>query len=458
MTNRTVFDLIDEPQKEKDPATDYFEFAESRSDDSPQNHQPKDPQDEFWESLKDWGKDAVKSLAIGVNRLGRMMGPTYGPETVGKSEADLEAQLEMGLQDYLPTEEGGFVRQAMNRGLKNAPSILGLPGGATAAMGRRQVAGAFLGQGAEDLGFGPIGQTIAELTAYIGPSLAKKLLAEGKDAELIKLARQKGMTDEQIALLLQPEVKQKWLSKISSRGKTTQKRLANTKAGVSKLYDDIRTHPEASEALTEATASSITNEIETLFDEMPAEVREALKPDYEVLLKVGLSPKSLTTFWRKINYYTTNHPEMKELARLKSPIRKGIASVSKELASDFDFANKLYSRYATISKNLRPTLVSKLISGTQALRLAGGILTGYYPLIIETLGEQGAKLIGREMLTNPRFYNLTRKMGQALNAGKYQIAQKIGQQIAQEIEPIDKDAAEQFRKLDYSDLQNMASD
>ena len=79
------------------------------------------------------------------------------------------------------------------------------------------------------LGAPELVQTAAELTAYIGPDVLKKLLSSGKHKEIIDAARTLGLTDEQITPVLQSETKLKWLSKLTPRRGSTQKALENTK-------------------------------------------------------------------------------------------------------------------------------------------------------------------------------------------------------------------------------------
>lgn len=435
----TIFDLVEQPISEGKQG--YFDIAEKAP-------QPKD--DSWLNQVADYGKTILKGSIEGLGRLGRIMGPL---ETEKNTSQQLEEQTQ-NLDALLPTQEG-YIQNSLRRGLREAPSILSFPGSGLQAGGRSILAG-FAGEGAKELGFPEWAQTAAELTSYIGPDITKKLLEKGSNAELIAAARKLGLSDEAITPLMQSEFKQKWLAKLSPKRGATQKALQKTKSELGDAYGMLQKSEGAGLEITEKANGTLINELYSILNEMPREIRGKIEKDLKDLLTNKITGNTLMNFYKDVNSLLKGNT--KQLSLLKDPIKKAISSVSPELSKDFEFVNKLYSKYSSISSKLKPNLTSDIISAAEALGVFGGTLGvafGHYPTLVGILGEQAAKKLAQQMLINPKFQQISQKMVVALNQNKYGLAQKLTSELRDLVKKYSPEMADEinnFSKEDFEEL------
>lgn len=439
----TIFDALDD-----EPKTGKEGFIRAASN-APE---PKD--DSFLSSVGDYAKTIFKGAVEGVSRLGAMMGPTFDlpkfeegkfvPEKT--KEEQLEQQTET-LNELLPTDEG-FVQSSLRRGLKEAPSMAAFPGSA-ASLPRSILAG-FLGEGAKELGAPEWAQSAAELTAYIGPDITKKLLSQGKNKEIVEFGKKMGMTDEQITPLIQSEFKQKWLSKLAPKRGSTQKTLADTKQSLSNVYSSIQNSPSAKSELPNIAKEKLFNKFLPIIEDMPANVRDVIKQDAKDLVSKPITGESLINFYKDVNHNLSGNS--KQLANLKQPIREALHSISPELGKDFEMMNTLYSKYYPIAERLKPNLVSDLVSAAEAIGLLGSFTLGYTPALTGFLTEKAAKKLTQQMLINPRLQQLSQKMVNAMNENKFGVVHKLAKSFSSQIKDEVPEAAKILETISEDEI------
>lgn len=428
MANEDIFDLLEDDFEGQDG---FINFA-SRAP------MPKD--NSFYNSIKDYGKTALKGTIEGVSRFGQMMG---GLQTFEPQGQQLEKQTEI-LDELLPTDEG-YGQKSLRRGLRMAPTALSFPGGGTAQTATRSMLAGFSGQAAKDLGLPEWAQSAAELTMFIGPDVMKKLLEKGSNADIIKFGRDMGLTDKQITPLIQSEFKQKWLSKISPKRGQIQKSLSETKSGLEKVYSSIQNSQEAKNLISNNQQNILGNKFNKLLRDMPSDVRNKIMDDLKDLASKPISGESLINFYSDINHNLG--PKSKQLSLLKEPIKEAIKSISPELASDFDMINKMYSKYFPISQKLKPNLTSDIISAAESIGLLGSVALGNYSGIVTFLSEKAGKEVAKQMLINPRFQQLSKKMIVAINENKFNLLKKIKEDFSDLISETSKEASYEIDKI-----------
>ncbi len=404
----------------------------------------------YFQNVKEYGKTIAKGAAEGLSRLGGIMGPIQDLHGKPYSE-QLEKQTE-NLDVLLPTEDEGFGQKAIRRGLKEAPTAIAFPGSPASSGGRALLAG-FAGQGAEELGLPEWAQTAAELTAYIGPDITRKLLEKGKNADIIKEARRLGLSDEQITPLIQSEFKQKWLSKLSPKRGSTQTALTETRKGLGQIYETIESSPLAAKEISEIQNGKFINTIKQQLDKLPREMRDKVEKDVSDLLNNKITGKSLINFWKDLNSYFG--PGKEKLGILKEPVKNAIKSISPELGKDFETVNALYSKYSGIASKLKPSIASDIVSGAESIGLIGSIITGNLPFLGTMIGEKAAKKLAQQMLLNPRFQQLSKKTISAMNQNKFSLAKKTSDLIAKEVSKVDKNAAKKIETISDEDFKDL---
>jgi len=432
----SIFDLIESEIPEGQEG--FFEIAKRAP-------QPKEKS--FLNDIKDYGKTILKGTIEGVSKLGSLMSPLAGVNYQKEHE-----KLTENLNEFLPTDEG-YTQKALRRGLKEAPSVMANPFGSALATLPRAIASGFLGEAAEELGAPEWAQTAAELTAYIGPDILKKALASGSNTPIIDAAKKLGMSDEAITPLIQSEFKQKWLTKLSPKRGSTQKALETSKGEISNAYETLGKRSDAGLEISEKVNGHLINDLKKAMNEMPGEMQGKISQDLNDLLSNKITPKSLMNFYKDTNAVLGD--KEKQISLLKEPIKKAIRSVSPELGKDFELVNDLYSKYSTISARLKPNLTSDIISAAEALGITGSVLFGNYPTLIGLMSEKAGKKMAQQMLINPRFQQLSKKMVIAINENRFALAKKVVNDINKEIIKYSPESANQLKELSLEDFESL---
>lgn len=395
---------------------------------------------------KSYPAAAIKGLTKGIISLGESFGGLHQPRGMKEEQEQQRAEL---LEKALPSEEG-FVEGALERGGKILPSALAGPGGITSALVRTGAA-ALSGETAKKLGAGETGQAIAELPAFLAPGLGKKIIPTKKQAEVVSEARRLGMTEKEIAPLIQSEKKQAALSKYAFKGDNTKEILQGSKKAVGNIYNALSESEVAKKTITPEIYQEMTEGFKKSFEKIPSEMLKKIAPDIKIMIEGDITGEKMMNFYHKLNHYINKGDA--QLGLLMNPLKKSIESVSTELAKDFKMANKLYERSAKIRKSLNPKSeewFSKLMRGSAPYRMAAGILSGYYPILLEAIGEQATRQLATKMLTSPRFQNLTKQMIDAAANNQFKLAMNVKDILKNEIEDDVPEAAALLDHLEFN--------
>lgn len=435
----------------------FVSFDDVSSPNDKNNHgftafEPIPKEDSFLNDIADYGKTILKGGIEGISRFGRTMGPL-----IDQPPDILERQTEI-LDKLFPTDEG-FAQKSIRRGLKEAPTMLAFPGSGTTQTGVRTGIAGIAGQGAEELGLPEWAQTAAELTAYIGPDVMKKLLESGNDKKIIEFGKKKGLTDRQLTPLIQSEFKQRWLSKLVPKRGSTSKALSKTKQNLDVVYGDLQKSERASQEISEVENGNLINNLFEKLSEMPRSTQTAIEKDLDDLLSNKITGRSLMNFWKDIN--SSVGPSKKELSLLKEPIKTALNTLDPKLSQDFEMVNNLYQKYFPIYERLKPNITSDIIAAGKALGLAGsgiGLIFGHYPTLTAFLGEKAASKLAQQMLFNPRFQQLSKKMVVAINENKYSIAQKVTKEFRNLIKKFSPETAKKIEDISQEEFEDLIKD
>ena len=369
----------------------------------------------------------------------------------GTGIAKTDEQIEDILNKVLPTQEDKFIERGLERGGRIAP-YAAVGGGNLAAQGLKSVLGGLAGEGAKDLGAPPLVQALTEIAAMGAPSLGKKIVPTAKQAPLVEGARNLGLSEKEIAPLIQGEGKQKFLAKAAPKRGRTQAALQRSKGALGEVYGRLAGSETAQAKLSQNDASQVVDSINDVLEKLPSGVRKTVHDDFMDLIKEGVSGSSLINFYQDLNHYIGKGE--RQLGLLKDPIQKGLSKISPQLGEDFALTNKLYGNYSKLASRLKPNLVGDLLQAGRGVRIAFGITMGNFPLLAETMTESAAKNLAKEMLINPRFQNLGKQMASALNHSKWGVAKKIADSMGKEVKKIDPSVAKQLEEIDFNSLQS----
>lgn len=418
-----------------------------------------------------------KGLIKGTIALGRAMGPL--PE--GEDQHYDPEQISAFLEEKFPTDEG-YLSGAVERAGKIAPLVLSSPSGSSGVGSQliRTGAAATLGEGVKQAGGPEWLQSIAEIVPFLAPDLSKmnsagsskeKILnfvkervpkaiskkidsmisADKSKGEILAFARKMEMTEEEITPLLQGETKKKWLSKLATKGESTQKSLKQTKSGIGRVFDSIKESLEATAVLTEEQGTRLVKELQDKFADMPASVRNLVKEDFQIFAsKAEKTGKDAIDLYQKINHEIGKNTL--QLGTTHGPIKKMLSEIDPNLGDSFDMTNKLYSKYVDIAKRLKPEDADKWVSRGKVAAALYGVVTGNIGVLIPLAGYEGSKKVAEKMLTSPRLQGLASKMVSAVNQGLWVVAEHIKSQIIDEVKDADPKISKAIEETKIEDI------
>ncbi len=319
------------------------------------------------------------------------------------------------------------------RGAEFLGEGIAMPGGGAKALATLGGAG-IAGQSVREAGGSEGLASAVEIGGAIVPSMISgKLSPKSKTAkDTVNAGRKIGLTEKQITPLIQGEAKTAVLSKVARKGTKTKNRFSSIKETLGDSYNTIKSSPQAQVKLPNAEQIHLRKEFGNIRNELsktlaPSPDKEAainyIEKSLETLRNTDVTPEYLVNFWQDINKsvkWNSISGGKKALAQLKEPLAKTLKNVSPQLAEDFEMTNKLYSKYAEISKKLKPNLVDSFVNkGEIVSGIPSGLAlaTGNPMPLLALGGEISTRLLAREMLINPYFQNLANKLVTNFNAG-----------------------------------------
>lgn len=335
-------------------------------------------------------------------------------------------EIQKGIEDLTGIGEGKTPSgRIAGHGAEFLGEGLATGGGAKALLGLGL--SGLAGQGIREAG-GPEGvATAIEIGGSLAPSvISKKLIPTGKASrDIVQAGRHLGIADELITTLTQGEKKVATLSKVARKGTRTKEVFGKIKEKLGDAYNTIKASKDAKVKLPNADQIKLRKDFGQIRNEFsktlaPSPDKEAalnyIEKSLETLRNADITPEYLVNFWQDINKsvkWNSISGGKKALAQLKDPISNILEKVSPSLAKDFEMTNELYSKYAQISKKLKPDLIDSIVNKAEILGapMAGLALVQGNPWALIGLGTESAlRLLSREMLINPYFQNIAKKL------------------------------------------------
>lgn len=298
-------------------------------------------------------------------------------------------------------------------------------GGAKALLGLG--ASGIAGQSIREAGGPEWAASTTEIGGSLLPSvISKKLIPSGKAAkDIVNSGRNIGLTEELITPLIQSEKKVATLSKVARKGSRTKEVFGKIKEKLGDSYNTIKSSKDAKVNLPNADQIKLRRDFGQIRNDLsktlaPSPDKESalnyIEKSLETLRNTNITPEYLVNFWQDINKsvkWNSISGGKKALAQLKEPVSNILEKVSPRLAKDFEMTNDLYSKYAQISKKLKPDIIDSIVNKAEILGApaAGLALAQGNPWALIGLGsESSLRLLSREMLINPYFQNVAKKL------------------------------------------------
>lgn len=293
-----------------------------------------------------------------------------------------------------------------------------------------------LGQSARELGAPEgVASGLEIATSFIPSMVSKKNIPLGKkQKELYESGKKIGLSEAQITPLIQSEKKISTLSKVAKKGTKTKELFSSIKESLGDSYSNIKKSVSNINSVGQKNNEILLDKFSSIKNDLQKTL--AASPDKEQAIKFidtaikkieleGASPESLINFWQDINKsvkWNSIQGGKKSLSRLKEPILDILKKVNPSSAKDFEMTNELYSKYSQIAKQLKPDVIDTMLNKTEILALpASGIalLTGN-PWPLKALAtEKAIRTLSREMLINPYFQNISKKLVKDFNQSSF---------------------------------------
>lgn len=374
----------------------------------------------------------LKGLLKELPSVAKMHDPVGSALSMFLPKTSQEQFYEQQVEENLPTQPE-FAEKSLERFGK------AIPYAATAGIGglARAGIGALAGQAAEEIGGGPIAQTIAEIIPSGLPVLGRKIIPSSKQQQqILDLGRKAGLSEKQLAPMMPEDLKRRFFGKTASVGEKAKEKLADMRRGGSQVYQFVKGDVTAKNFLSPNETQRFSVDMNKLGQDMPHAVRSQLKNDALDLVqsarqKGGISGEDLINFYKDVS--SRYNLGRTQLELFKGPIKKAIHSIDPVLGKNFDTANEIWKRQAKISKTLTPGEYEGLIDLGKTFATGVAAATGDVPTLVKLLGYTGYRKLSTAMLTSPRLQNLTKQAQNALEKNNVQALKKIGSLIEEEL-------------------------
>jgi len=434
----SIFELAEQEQSREDEQLAFFSSIEE----SKQSSNVEEDEPGLIRSLI--SAPIRGALKTGLAIFGQSALPV---EEVGV-ESPTIAQQEAQLESLLPVQDN-FITRTLERGGQLAAP---LPGAALARVPQAAVAG----QTVKEFGGSPLLQAGAEILAFGRPKFTDELKPSKKQSELIEKARGLGLTEKEIAPLTNSEKAKRFLGKFSAKGENIQKKVEESKKAVGRVYENIKSSEAASKSPSAKAVDKMLDEMnDIIFNKTSVKERKLIAEEFSEFINRPVTGESQMTLWQRLN--KSLGPKSSTLQLIREPLKNSIKATDKTLFKDFQTANRLYSEYASISNRLKPGSAEAFLEASAGPRFLFGLFTGNHGMVAEVVGETVVRQLAGQILTNPKFKDLGRKMVMSINENKIQAAISIARQYAKEVEKTDPDAAALLRKITAKDFQALLS-
>jgi hypothetical protein len=301
---------------------------------------------------------------------------------------------------------------------------------------------AALGQATEEVTGSPTAGTVVELgSALLSPALAKKVAVGKKNKDLVNVGRKLGLSENQLTPLVQNEKKLKVLSKFARKGDKTEKLITGIEATLGDGYGTIKNRAKGLAEISPEVKSAMSSDFEKVLAGLKKTIQPSPEKEQAIKylsgavenMKIGVvDPESLINFYQDLNQFVNWRSiknGKKQLSQLKKPILGALKTADPELAKDFEVLNKLYGRFKDVQKNLSPDKVDRWLNKGEVGALVLSLGTGYPGISSLLLKETVGRRAIRELLINPRFQGIQRKLLSSIKKDNTKAAAAVGKEL-----------------------------
>lgn len=319
------------------------------------------------------------------------------------------------------------------------------------------------GQTAVEMGAPEWVGSIVELLSALGPSaFSKNIVPKADQKKLVEFAKDRGLTNTELAGLLQGETKLSIFSKLAKKTGAAEKKIAAIEGKLGDVYGTVKEQAKGFSHIPGEVSSELAED----FRKVGMDLRKTLAPSPDKaaaakfieeatknLSNRGTTPEELINFYQDINSavnWNAIKGGKKQIAALKEPILKALRKTDPKLAENFELTNQLYSKFKTLSKALKPSNVDKFLRLGKFGHFAYSLATLNPTGLKVALGAEAAQRLSSQLLLNPRFQNITRKMLGALKGNNQAAASQVMRSFKNLVK---KETPDIFDEIDWDALE-----
>lgn len=390
--------------------------------------------DPFYDSAKQVAYQGVRGLLGGVGDIANLIGTgAYkGLEYLGvpKNILDIASQASsyiapktsqdidvlaknLGINPKANTKAGriaGNIADVIGSSL-----TLGSSPRAITALGL----GEALGEAAIESGLPePIGTGIKVASAFAGGN-KKGLVVKKSQKPIVDFLRKHNLNDNEITPLLQSSGKVATLSKVALKGEKVSKLAKNIKDKVGQIYESLKDQSKNAPILTTPQKDRLVSEMFAKRNKIPIVFQKSIDPIIKRFENSMGTIEDLIIFYQDINASTKGIQGGKAvLGTFKPFASKNISMLDSKIGKEFELTNSLYEKAAKFRKSFKSDLIDKGLNVTELYKLANYLITRNLKGLTGIVGKYSARALARELLTNPKLQNLSKRLGIALKENK----------------------------------------
>lgn len=322
------------------------------------------------------------------------------------------------LSKFLPTQEK-TPEQILEFTGENLPAVA--QGGEGLLMkGLQAAGGALLKTGAKEANLPEWAQEVANITGIGVPALGKGLATKGlrpntKQKPVYDFLKSKGLTDQDIAPIIQDKKKLSILSKAAFKFEKGDPYIKDIKSKISNVYEDIRERGGKTSYLQGNDLRNFENELNEKLSKLQKRHRKLIQSEVEDLYNNPIDFTELHDFKLAINDIVKDSEGGKAaIGILKEPLSNAQKAISPELHSELKLLDKAHGDLKKFTKQMTKKTYDHILSLGPIGTALWGALT-FNPTMMTAGGLLFGKVIAartlaKKMLTNPRFHNMYLKM------------------------------------------------
>lgn len=267
------------------------------------------------------------------------------------------------------------------------------------------------------------GQSTLSVAVENNPEL-KKMYEYGKSI---------GMTDKQLAPILQPDIKTRLLGRFGKKTKGMKEQIDETRTQIGNNYRNLKAQGR-NDLIAPQHQNDLFDSLVDLHDDISR--TNIIGPDNQAILssieeiadRMATQPQTvenLINSYQNINNipnWNAANDGRKRLAQVNKFFQKAIESKNPKIGEEFALTNRMYAKQANIRKEIGLKKIPEdifTVAETAGLLsgLAYGAITGDYKNAANIIGVSASRRIATQLLTNPKYQGIHRNMMKALTSG-----------------------------------------